>query len=424
MDYGIPIQKQIFLRGLAKKKPVVPLRYDKLKSRAKSILPTEAYAYISAAAGQGNTKKANSAAFDDYKLHAQMMRSTSEVDMGVEVVNNSYDVPILAAPIGALELAHPDADIAVAEACSELNIPMVFSNQASHSIEDCAAAMGNAPRWFQLYWSKSDELVESFLQRAEECKCEAIVVTLDTTSLGWRPKDLELAYLPFLHAKGLAQYSSDPVFNEIVEKNMRSTTTKSGVKPPINYHTIKNVLQVCRNYPGSFITNLFSGKAMTAIRTFINIYMRPTLEWNDLKRLRHMTDLPILAKGVHTVEDARKAFEVDVDGIIVSNHGGRQIDGGEGALHCLDKICAGLESDGGDILFDSGIRSGADVIKAIALGADAVLIGRPYVYGLGIAGMEGVREVFRAFLAEMELQLSLMGFNSLKDVDRNIFRID
>ncbi|WP_236973973.1 alpha-hydroxy-acid oxidizing protein [Membranihabitans maritimus] len=419
MKYGVPIQKHIFIGGMAGKKPVVPVNYEQLEQKAKSALSAEAFAYIAGGAGQGNTMISNRKAFADYELKGNMMRASSEIDLGVKLFGKEYSTPLIAAPVGVLELANPQADLAVAKACKTLNIPMIFSNQASYSIEECAEVMDENPRWFQLYWSKSDELVESFIRRAEKSGCEAIVVTLDTTSLGWRPQDLDLGYLPFLHGLGLAQYSSDPIFNKIVDQNLADGIMKSGDKPPINFRTLKNVLGVCRKYPGSFWANLRTQRAMAAVRTFINIYMRPELRWEDLPRLRTMTDLAILVKGVHTAEDAQLAIKHEVDGIIVSNHGGRQIDGAVGALKCLDNINRELGQEI-PLIFDSGIRSGADVIKALALGADAVLIGRPYVYGLAVAGEKGVEAVFRHFLAEIELQLSLMGIDSIHTLDRSV----
>ena len=418
MKYGVPVQKKIYTYGMAGRKPVVPVDYDNLEQKAREKLSPEAYAYVAGGAGRETTLSANRTAFEDYKLKAHMMNAASEVDMRVNIFGYKYDTPLLVAPIGALELVHSLADVAVARACTEIGIPMIFSNQASCSMEDCSLEMGDSPRWFQLYWSKSDELVQSFVRRAEQCHCHAIVVTLDTTSLGWRPRDLNLGYLPFLRGMGLAQYSSDPVFEKIVEQNIKNKDDSE--RPPINLHTLRNVFGLCRRYPGSFWTNLRSGRALSAVKTFIDIYMRPELRWTDLDRLRQKTKLPILVKGIQTIDDARKAFDSGADGIVVSNHGGRQIDGGVGALTCLDAIAnSGLLR--GPVLFDSGIRSGTDVIKALALGADAVLVGRPFVYGLALDGQKGVEAVLLNILSELELQLSLMGIARIEDLDRKVF---
>lgn len=418
MKYGVPVQKNIFLKGMAGRKPSIPVAFKNLELKAKDKLSKKAYAYIAGGAGEGTTIRANRNGFSRYSFKANMMQATTQVDMDITLFGNTYKSPLIAAPIGALELAHKKADKAVARACSDLDIPMAFSNQASYSMEDCVNAMGDSPRWFQLYWSKSDDLVKSFLGRAEMAGCDAIIVTLDTTSLGWRPQDLDLGYLPFLHGQGIAQYSSDPIFNQLITDNEFQQEIKSGELPPITYETIKNILQLSSRYPGSFFTNLLKGRAMAAVRTFINIYMRPSLRWSDLSKLRQMTSLPIIVKGIQTVEDAQKAIEENVDGIIVSNHGGRQIDGGVAAIQCLDEICNTI-TPAFPVLFDSGIRSGADVLKALSLGAHAVLVGRPYVYGLALDGRRGAEAVFKYLLAEMELQLSLMGIASISELNRS-----
>lgn len=410
-------QKSVYTNGMAGLKPKIPTNFEELELKAKSFMGRKSFAYVAGGAGSGSTISANRDAFDKYLLKGHMMRSSSDIDLSITLFGKTYKTPLLAAPIGVLEMAHKDGDLAVARASSKMDIPMIFSNQASYSMEECSNEMGNSPRWFQLYWSKSEELVMSFIRRAEQCDCEAIVVTLDTTSLGWRPQDLDLGFLPFLHGMGIAQYSSDPVFQEIVAKNQMDS---SNSKPPINLTTIRNLIKLCQNYPGSFMTNLRSGRALAAVRTFIDIYMRPELRWDDMARLRKMTSLPILVKGIQTVKDAQLAFQSGVDGIIVSNHGGRQIDGGAGALTCLDKIISEIGRDR-TVLFDSGIRCGADVIKALALGAKGVLIGRPYVYGLALDGESGVDAVLRYFLSEIELQLSLMGIRSVREIDRKVF---
>lgn len=415
MKYGVKTQKQVYLDGMAGKKNSVPVIFKNLREKAKKKMSTEAFAYVAGGAGLGTTMKSNREAFSRYQLSGKMMEATTEIDLSITLFGKKYATPLMAAPIGVLDLAFKNGDVETARACSTMQIPMIFSNQASASMEECASVMENGPRWFQLYWSKSDELVESLIKRAEKANCDAIVVTLDTTSLGWRPQDLEQAYLPFMRAKGIAQYYSDPIFQKLVEKRM---TIKEGgaPKPPINLTTLKNVFQMCRNYPGGFFSNLISQRAMTGVRTFIDIYMRPELRWDDLKKLRKMTDLPILVKGIHHLDDAQKAIKHKVDGIIISNHGGRQIDGGVAAVTAFEQIADKYKGKL-PLLFDSGIRCGADVIKALALGADAVLIGRPYVYGLAIDGSKGVETIFNYFLSEMELQLSLMGVSSVKELN-------
>ena len=293
---------------------------------------------------------------------------------------------------------------------------MVFSSQASHPMETCAAAMGDSPRWFQLYWSTSNELVESFVARAERCGCEAIVVTLDTTLLGWRPRDLDRAYLPFLRGKGIAQYTSDPVFTRLLDEEAGAGSAGSEPpRPPIRPATVRTLLELTRAYPDRFARALLSGRARAAVERFIQIYSRPSLTWEDLPFLRERTRLPIVLKGILHPDDARRALEHGMDGIVVSNHGGRQVDG---AIATLDALPAVVEAvaDRVPVLLDSGVRGGADVLKALALGARAVLLGRPYVYGLAAGGEAGVREVIENAIAEVDLTLGLAGGSSVEDV--------
>jgi lactate 2-monooxygenase len=362
----------------------------------------QAYAYVAGGAGLESTIAANRAAFERRRIVPRVLRDVSERDTTVELFGRRLPAPFLLAPIGVLELVHPEADVAVARAAATEGIPMIFSSQASKPMEECAAAMGDSPRWFQLYWSTSDELVASFVARAEACGCEAIVVTLDTTMLGWRCRDLDLAYLPFALGKGIAQYTSDPVFTA----NLRpAPLERSGPPTPT---AVRSLMQAARAYPGRLASNLRSGMGVAAVRQFLDTYSRPSLKWDDLATLRGLTRLPILLKGLLHPDDAQLALEHGVDGIVVSNHGGRQVDG---AIASLDALPAVADAVGGriPILLDSGVRGGADAFKALALGATAVLIGRPYVYALALAGEQGVREVLRNFRADFDLTLGLSG---------------
>jgi isopentenyl diphosphate isomerase/L-lactate dehydrogenase-like FMN-dependent dehydrogenase len=295
---------------------------------------------------------------------------------------------------------------------------MIFSSQASRKMEDCAAAMGDAPRWFQLYWSTSDDVVRSFVQRAEACGCDAIVATLDTTMLGWRPRDLDLAHLPFLYGAGIAQYTSDPVFMELVRtSDLLDDAPRGRITPGL----VRTVVRQARAHPGSFWTNLRSGLPLRAVTRFLRTYSRPSLTWKDIAFLRDLTSLPILLKGVLHPDDARLAVEHGVDGMVVSNHGGRQIDGEVASIDVLPDI---VEAVGGrlTILLDSGVRGGSDVFKALALGARAVLLGRPYVYGLALAGETGVREVIRNVAAEFDLTMGLAGCPSVAEITPQALR--
>jgi lactate 2-monooxygenase len=323
-------------------------------------------------------------------------------------------------PIGVLEMAHRDADVAVGRGAASEGIPYVFSNQASRPMEEVAAAMGDAPRWFQLYWSTSNELVESLVARAERCGCTAIVLTLDTTMLGWRIRDLDLAYLPFLRGKGIAQYTSDPVFREALQETLRQEAPPSG---RVTLSAIGTLLSQADSFPGLRLAGLRSGLARAAVRRFVETYSRPSLAWDDLAFLRERTRLPILLKGILHPADATAAIEHGMDGIVVSNHGGRQVDG---AIATMDALPPILDAVGGRIpvIVDSGVRSGADIFRALALGADAVGLGRPYVWGLAAGGEEGVREVIRNFRADFDLTLGLAGLASARDVGRgNVTRV-
>lgn len=408
-----PVERQraIYTGGLAGQRPTVPVGVDALEAAAAEAMTTEAYAYIAGGAGREDTMTRNRAAFDEWRIVPRMLRDVAEQDTSIELFGRRLSSPFLLCPIGVLEMAHEDADIAVAEAAAAETVPYIFSNQASFAMEDCAAVMGDAPRWFQLYWSKSDELVESFVARAEACGSDAIVVTLDTTLLGWRTRDLDLASLPFLQGKGIAQYTSDPVFLRQLDQPLPD----AGAKPPINLHTIKVLRQVLSKWPDGAIAGLRSGRAMAAVQRFIATYSRPTLTWDDLAWLRQRTRLPILLKGILDPEDARKALEHGIDGLIVSNHGGRQVDGAVASIEQLPKIAAVIQGQI-PIIMDSGIRGGADTFKALALGATAVGIGRPYCYGLALAGTNGVREVIANFKADFQLTLALAGCRSIAEI--------
>ena len=282
---------------------------------------------------------------------------------------------------------------------------MIFSNQASVPMEACAEAMGASPRWFQLYWSTSNELVESLVARAEACGCEAIVVTLDTTMLGWRARDLAVGYLPFLRGKGIAQYTSDPVFQRLIAEPSKGPAAPT---PRPSLAALGTLIQLVRRYPDRFWPALRSGKARRAVERFVQIYSRPSLTWDDLPFLRERTRLPIVLKGILHPDDARRAVDAGMDGVVVSNHGGRQVAGSVAAADALPRVAEAV-GDRLTVLFDSGIRTGDDVFKALALGARTVLVGRPYVYGLGLDGQAGVEHVIRCLLAEFDLTLALSG---------------
>ncbi len=416
IGYGRRRQADIYVAGVRGLKPRVPQSAAALEREAERAMSTEGFAYIAGGAGLETTMKANRAAFERVRIVPRMLRGPATRQLEVELFGRTLSAPLLLAPIGVLEMAHRDGDVAVARAAAAEGVPMIFSSQASRPLEECAAVMGDAPRWFQLYMSTSDELVRSFVSRAERAGCEAIVVTLDTTMLGWRLRDLDLGFLPFLAGKGIAQYVTDPVFQRLVDE------APAPGRGPVTPAAIRALWRLARAYPGSTWTNLRSPRPRQAVRTFLDVFPRPSLNWRDLAIVRDATKLPILVKGILHPDDARRALDEGVDGIVVSNHGGRQVDGSIGTLDALPAI---VEAVGGraPILLDSGIRGGADVFKALALGATAVLIGRPYCYGLAIAGESGVREVIQNFIGDFDLTLGLSGCAAVAEIGSELVEI-
>jgi lactate 2-monooxygenase len=343
------------------------------------VLEPGPFDYIAGGAGSESTMRANLDAFERRRLRPRMLTGNSERDISVEVLGTRSPAPFFLAPIGVLSIAHADGELAAGRAAAATHVPLVLSSAASHSLEDVAGAMGDSPRWFQLYWVNDREVALSLVARAADAGYSALVVTLDTLTLGWRDRDLRKPYLPFVTGEGCAQFFSDPVFRSRLER------------PPE-----EDVLAA----------------AVTMLATFPNL----GLTWDDLAWLRRETELPLLVKGVLTAEDAVRARECGVDGVIVSNHGGRQVDGAVAALDALVEVRDALGPDA-VVLMDSGIRRGADVLKALALGADAVLLGRPYVYGLAVGGEQGVEAVIRHLMAETDLTLALAGGTAARELD-------
>jgi len=358
-----------------------PLTAADWEAKAAGTLEQSPFDYVAGGAGAELTMRANREAFERRRLRPRMLTGNVQRDLSVEVLGTRSAAPFLLAPIGVLSIVHPDGELAVARAAAATGVPMLLSSAASHSIEQVAEAMGDAPRWFQLYWVSDRKICESFVRRAEAAGYGAIVVTLDTLVLGWRPRDLANTYLPFIQGEGCAQFFSDPVFRGYL------------AAPPE-----EDVLSA----------------AALMLSTFPNL----ALTWDDLAWLRELTELPLLVKGVLTAEDALEAKRRGVDGIIVSNHGGRQVDGAVASLDALVEVRDALGDDA-TVLVDGGVRTGADVIKALALGADAVLLGRPYVWGLAVGGQEGVETVIRQLLAETDLTLALAGGTAARDLDRS-----
>lgn len=385
-------------------------------------MSARAWAYIAGGAGEGRTMAANRAALDRWAIVPRILRDVSQRNLSIDLFGRRLPAPVLFAPVGAGSLAAPAADALIGRAAAELGVPYIFSNQASVSMEDVAAAMdevsSGAPRWFQLYWSTDDDLVDSLLERAAAIRAEAVVVTLDTTMLGWRPQDLNLGSLPFARGEGIAQYTADRRFVDIVADRLRAATDE---RPEISLGAIATLVSITRNAPGRFLQNLRSPQPRAAVQTFLDIYSRPSLNWDDLAGLRDRTALPIVLKGVLHPDDARRAVDAGVDGIIVSNHGGRQVDGAISTIDALDTIAPVVDSRI-KVLIDSGIYTGSDVFKSLALGADAACIGRPHMYGLALAGADGARDAVADIIAELDLTLGLSGHTDVADLDREALR--
>ncbi|GAA2105931.1 lactate 2-monooxygenase [Actinomadura alba] len=377
-------QNEIYLNGLGDVLPGLPTDLTRLERLARKRLSPGAHGYVAGSAGTGATARANREAFDRWRIVPRMLRDVTVRDLSVEVLGASLPAPVLLGPVGVLSIVHPDGELAVARAASALNVPMVLSSAASYTIEEVAEAGGEGPRWFQLYWPKDPEIAASFLGRAKAAGYTALVVTLDTPMLGWRPHDLDQAYLPFLRGIGVANYFSDPAFLKGIGGSVGADRS-------------------------------------TALLHWAAIFGNPAVTWDDLGFLREHWDGPIVLKGIQHTDDARRAVDAGIDGVIVSNHGGRQVDGAVGALDMLPEVVAAV-GERTTVLFDSGIRSGADVVKALALGARAVLVGRPYAYGLGLAGEAGVRHVLRCLMAELDLTMALSGITRPADLTPEFLR--
>ena len=371
---GSMIQNAIYI---AQQPPEWPVAFDDWERAAEEKLDPGAFGYIAGGAGAESTMRANLESFQRWQIRPRMLAGNAVRDISVDVLGMHSPAPFFLAPVGVLSIAHAEAEVGVGKASASSGVPMLLSSAATQSIEKVAET--GAPRWFQLYWVNDREICASFVQRAEAAGYGGIVVTLDTLNLGWRPRDLRQAYLPFIKGEGCGQYFTDPVFLSRLDKTPEEDLLTA---------------------------------AATMLATFPNL----GLTWDDLDWLRGQTKLPILVKGVLRADDAALALKHGMDGVIVSNHGGRQVDGAVGALDALVEVRDALPE--AVVLMDSGIRCGADVLKAMALGADAVLLGRPYAYALAVGGQRGVEALIENLMAEIDLNLALAGGHSIRDLDR------
>ena len=414
--WGRKVQQAIYLEGLLGRRPKVPVYPEALERAARRRASPEAWAYIAGGAGLERTVAANLEAFRRYAFRPRMLRGAPPPSLEVELFGRRWAAPLFLAPIGVLELAHRKGDLAAARAAAQKGVPFMVSNQSSYSLEAIAEAMEGvrpgAIRFFQLYHSTDFRVVRSFLRRAEAAGYMGVVLTVDTVQLGWRPRDLDLGHLPFLKGQGLAQYLTDPAFLAALEEPLEGPAPKVRLSPAL----LRALPTLWRAGKGNL------ARALKAVRRFVATYSFPELSWEEVRRVREETPLPLILKGLLHPGDAERAVELGVDAVYVSNHGGRQVDGAVAALDALPGV---VRAVGGrvPVFMDSGVRTGADVAKALALGAKAVGLGRPYVYGL-LWGEEGVGAVLDYVLAELELTLALVGVGRLEELGPHLLGLD
>ncbi|KAH8665587.1 FMN-dependent dehydrogenase [Ilyonectria robusta] len=371
--------------------PVTTTDPNGLEEQAKKAMSPEGFNYVSGGAGEGSTMDANRLAFRQWKLIPRMMRPTLPRDLRVDLFGKTYESPFIMAPVGVQSAYHEDKETGLAAACAELSVPFTISTASTSTIEEIAAAVGpETPHWFQLYWPRDDDITASLLRRARDAGCSVLVVTLDTFTMAWRPRDLDIGFLPFPLGQGNAIGFSDPVFRQKFAERTGGGTPED------------KVLEASQQW----IADVFSGQAHP---------------WEDLALLRKHWDGPIVLKGIMSPDDARLALKFGMDGIVVSNHGGRQLDGAMASLEMLPEIVEAV-GDKMTVLFDSGIRTGADAMKALCLGAKAVLVGRPVIYGLGIAGTKGAKHVLGGILADFDQSMGLAGVKTVQELDEKMVR--
>ena len=370
MAYG-DYQLEIYFQGLSGVLPKLPMSFAELEAKAQAAMSPSMWSYVAGGAGDERTQRVNATAFENWGLMPRMFVGAAERDLTVDFLGLSLPSPVMMAPVGVIGLCAQDGhgDLATARAAARTGVPMIASTMTADPMEAVAAELGDTPGFFQLYTPKDRDVAASFVQRAEAAGFKGIVVTLDTWIPGWRPRDLSTSNFPFLRGHCLANYTTDPVFLD------------SLAQPP-------------------------EENMQAAIMQWISIFGNP-LTWDDLPWLRSLTSLPLLLKGICHPDDVRRAKDGGVDAIYCSNHGGRQANGGIPAIDCLPGVVEAAE--GMPVLFDSGIRSGADIVKAIALGASTVAIGRPYTYGLALGGEDGIVHVLRSLLAEADLTMAVDG---------------
>jgi len=380
MRFGDDVLNRIYRRGtLGGEEPDFPVRYEDLREEAHEAMSPEARAYIHGGAGAEVTFEREQD-FSDWRIVPRMLQGVEDRDLSTEFLGTEIDFPLMVTPLGVQKLAHEEGELATARAASELGVPFILSSLSSTPMEEVAEALGDTPKYFQFYWSSDEDVARSFLERAEDAGYDGIVLTVDAPILGWRERLIERGYYPFLEGDGVANYFSDPAFRSKLDA------------PPEEDRD-------------------------AAVEKFLEVFGDPSLTWDDLSFVFENTDLPVHVKGVLHPDDARSAVEAGADGVGVSTHGGRQVDGSVTALEALPVVVEEV-GDETTITFDSGIRRGSDAFRALALGADICLLGRPFVYGLALGGQKGVEHVLENILADFDLTMGLAGRDNISEIYR------
>ncbi|HJT96192.1 MAG TPA: alpha-hydroxy-acid oxidizing protein [Mycobacterium sp.] len=377
-------QLEIYLQGLSGTVPSLPMSFAQLEAKAEAAMSASMWSYVAGGSGDERTQRVNVTAFERWGLMPRMFIGANDRDLSVQLFGLNLPSPILMAPVGVIGLCAQDGhgDLATARAAARTGVPMIASTMSVDPLEQVAAELGDTPGFFQLYTPTDRDVAASLVHRAEAAGFKGIVVTLDTWIPGWRPRDLTTSNFPFLRGLCLANYTSDPVFRASLQQTPEENPQAAAMR-------------------------------------WVQIFGNP-LTWDDLPWLRSLTNLPLIVKGICHPDDARRAKDGGVDAIYCSNHGGRQANGGVPAIECLPGVVDA--ADGLPVLFDSGIRSGVDIIKALALGATAVVVGRPYVYGLALGGVDGIVHVLRSLLAEADVTMAVDGYRSLKELTPETLR--
>ncbi|WP_240628529.1 alpha-hydroxy acid oxidase [Bacillus salacetis] len=368
------------MKAVEKKSGDRHLSINEWENEAKGIISKKAFDYIARGSGEESTLHSNRAAFSDYQISHRVLRDVSKIDTGMTLFGQTISSPMLFAPIGVQTIAHPQGELASSRAAASMNLPFVLSTVSSYSMEEVAGQMKESSRWFQLYYSGNELVAESMIKRAESSGYSAIVLTVDTPIMGFRESDHINNYSPIGEGSGSGNYFTDPIFQNLLEK-------------PI-----------------------MEDREM-ALKKQKELFENPSVTWEAIHRIRQYTDLPILLKGIVHPEDAKLALDYKVDGLIVSNHGGRQLDHGVATLDVLEGICDVVKGEL-PVLLDSGVRRGSDVFKALALGACAVLIGRPFMYGLALGGEDGVMKVMEQIQNEFEVTMALAGTSTISEINK------